>query len=216
VLDLAERAGTRRLLLASTGAVYGPAVAPSRETDAFAPLPAGAAAVNAAAKREAEALAADLVRRRPELAAGLARGFAFVGPYLPGAAGFAAYDFLQAVRAGRAITIQGDGTAVRSYLYGADLAVWLWTILLRTPAGQARAWNVGAEEPVTIRELAERVANTSPSPLPLTVVGRPTAGRPPHVYLPDTSRARTELKLRARIPLAEALAKTAAWWPAGN
>jgi dTDP-glucose 4,6-dehydratase len=211
VLQLAEQAGTQRLLLASTGAVYGPAPGPSRETDSSAPDPTKPASTNAEAKRVAESLTAGLVRRRPELAAGLARGFAFVGPYLPRDAGFAAQDFLQDVRAGRDIAIKGDGTAVRSYLYGADLAAWLWTILLRTPAGAARAWNVGAEEAVTIRQLADLAAGLGPRPLNVTVAGRAVPGQPPHTYLPDTTRARTELGLAQSVALPEALRRTLAW-----
>jgi dTDP-glucose 4,6-dehydratase len=220
VLRFAEQAGSRRLLLASTGAVYGAnptgEIRGMEETWCGAPDPTNPAAANPEGKRVAEFLASCLVHRHPELAVGLVRGFAFVGPYLPKEAGFAVDDFLRAAQAAREITVQGDGTAIRSYLYGLDLAVWLWTIWLRTPPGAARPWNVGAEEPVSIRQLAEAVAQLAPQPRLVTIAGQPDLTQRRHVYLPDTSRARQELGLVQQVALHEALRRTLAWMRASD
>ena len=139
VLEFAAQAGASRFLLASTGAIYGRAEVPGGVSEELpgGPDPLSPASANAEAKRVAEFLACCLARRRPELTVSIARGFAFVGPYLPKDAGFAAYEFIQDSLHGRDIRVIGDGTPLRSYLYGADLAVWLWTILLRSPSGQA-------------------------------------------------------------------------------
>ena len=215
VLEFAENAQTQRLLLASTGAIYGPhptgALHGLNENYRGAPDSTDPASANAEGKRAAEFLAACLVRRRPELAVGIARGFTFVGPYLSQEAGFAVADFLRAAQAGREIAIHGDGTPIRSYLYGADLAVWLWTILLRTPEGAARAWNVGAEEPISIHELAAMTANLRAPNLPITVLRTPETDSPKDVYLPDTTQAQSLLKLKQSIPLDCALRRTLTW-----
>ena len=65
------------------------------------------------------------------LEAKIARCFSFIGPYLPLDGRFAASDFILDALTKNIITVKGDGKAVRSYLYMADLAQWLWVILFK-------------------------------------------------------------------------------------
>ena len=139
----------------------------------------------------------------------IARCYAFVGPHLPLDAHFAAGNFLRDALAGRPIHIASDGSSVRSYLYAADLTVALWTMLFRAPS--MRAYNIGSEEAITIRELAELTARTvNPS---TSVTGGRQSRSCPHAapLRARHGRASDELSLRQTVPLAEALARTAAW-----
>ncbi len=216
VLALAQQARTRRFLLASTGAVYRGVASPDGsgvpETHPAGPDPVSPAPPYAEAKRIAEALAVSTVQSSPGLGLAMARGFAFLGPYLPAQAGFAAVDFMNDVLAGRPIGIRGDGTPLRSYLYGADLAVWLWTLLLRAPGNTA--WNVGSERAISIRDLAERMAAAKAGAVrvPVTVAIPPVPGAPVAAYVPDTSKARRELGLSETVGLDEAIRRTMIWY----
>jgi nucleoside-diphosphate-sugar epimerase len=199
-LGAAVRSGAVPFLCISSGAVYGPATAPVAEdhpTDA-------PASPYAEAKRTAEALCTRAG------GAVVARCFAFVGPHLPLDQHFAIGNFLADAAAGRAVEVAGDGTTVRSWMHTSDLAVWLWTLLLRGERG--RAYNVGSDAPCSIAGAAALVARLAPTPVPVVVHGRAAsplgAGS---YYVPSTARARHELGLEMAVPLDDALVRTLAW-----
>ena len=210
VLDFAVTAGARRFLLISSGAVYGfqpPHVKVLRETWSGAPDPNAPVSVYGEGKRMAELLCS-LYHQAHGMDCLIARCFAFVGPYLPLDAHFAIGNFLNDHIHGRPIHVKGDGTPVRSYMYAADLAVWLWTILVKGENG--KPYNVGSELEVTIGQTAATVASVLQSPWPLHMGRPPVPGTPIQRYVPSTARAQNELNLRERIPLQEAISRTAA------
>lgn len=207
-LEFARAAGARRFLLTSSGAVYGrPQLLHVPEDYVGSPDPADPRQAYAEGKRAAEMLCA--LYATEELQPTIARCFAFVGPYLPLDVHFAIGNFIRDALQGNAIRIGGDGTPYRSYLYAADLAVWLWTILLR--GRPLRPYNVGSADAVSIEELARVVAATLAPSASIEVAGQRRAGAVPERYVPAVVRAESELGLRVTIPLADAIRRTAQW-----
>jgi dTDP-glucose 4,6-dehydratase len=210
-LEFAVKHGARKFLLASSGAVYGkqPAdVTHIPESYAGAPDPVDAANVYAEGKRTAELLCA-LYQKTGRLDCKIARCWAFCGPHLRLDQHFAIGNFIGDVLAGRPIQIQGDGTPRRSYVYAADLAVWLWTILLRAPA--LVPFNVGSVHDVSILELAQTVAMTLNPQTEIRVARQAVAGAAPLRYVPCVDRAREMLGLRQTVGLEECISRTAKW-----
>lgn len=216
LLGFAAQCGVKKLLLTSSGAVYG--TQPSEITHvaedyAGAPDPLKPGSAYGEGKRVSEHLCAVHARQRGyELK--IARCFAFVGPHLPLGAHFAIGNFIRDALASRPIHIAGDGTPMRSYLYASDLAIWLWTLLFCAPTG--RAYNVGSTAHLSIAQLATTVAATLTPGLSVDIAQLSDSARPILRYVPSTTRAETELGLRTTVDLADAIARTAHWHQFNN
>lgn len=211
VLDFAKGHGVRRFLFTSSGAVYGKQpsdLSHIPEDYAGAPLTTDVNSAYGQGKRASEFMIA-MYSHIYGFDAMIARLFAFVGPLLPLDANYAVGNFIRDALNGGPIRIQGDGTPYRSYLYAADLAVWLWTILLR---GQSsRPYNVGSSIDLSILELAHEVAKMATGKVEINIALTPVSGVSPSRYVPETSRARQELGLTVKIGLPEAIQSTMDW-----
>lgn len=208
VSEFAAQAGARKILLTSSGAIYG--VQPAEmnhvtETYAGGPDPLASLAVYAEGKRVAEMLGG-LAARKYGFELKIARCFAFVGPNMPLDQHFAIGNFLRNALGDGPIVIQGDGTPFRSYLHAIDMAVWLWTILFR--GRNCRPYNVGSDVATTLSECAKVLTTLLPGRREVVVRGASDLSRAITRYVPSIDRARIELGLSVSIPFQEALRRT--------
>ena len=208
---LAAATGVQRLLLTGSGAQYG--TIPAQFADGISessPIAWDPSAPDSAygeGKRVSELLAA-LHAEQHGFAVVNTRCFAFVGPGLPLDGHFAIGNFIANALARQSIKLHSTGRSLRSYLYGADLAVWLLLLLLEAPNGSTV--NVGSSEVVSIVELAQRV-RTLLDPMLNVAIGIVEPAEERRHYVPDTTRARG-LGLDAWTDLDSAILRTAAWY----
>jgi nucleoside-diphosphate-sugar epimerase len=214
-LAFAAAHGVRRLLLCGSGAEYGAIPENYRggipESSSLSCTATQTTSAYGEAKRAAEILAA-LHAEKHGFEVVNTRCFAFVGPGLPLDGHFAIGNFLRAALANEPIKLATQGAATRSYLYGADLAVWLVVLLLEAAAGSLL--NVGSGQGIRIIDLATRVRDLV-NPRLAVLPGSRSADEERHLYLPCIQRAQA-LGLDAWTGLDEAITRTAAWHRLGD
>lgn len=211
-LEFARHCGAPKFLLTSSGSVYGkqpPDLTHIPEDYAGAPDPMDTHSVYGEGKRLAEHLCA-LYTQQYGIQTKIARCFALVGPYLPLDGHFAIGNFIRDGIQGGPIQVKGDGMPTRSYLYTADLAIWLWMILFK---GQSCfPYNVGSDEAITIAKLAEMVAEQFEPRIRIEIERENVTGLTGLRYVPSIARIHQDLELVPTIELAEAVQRTIGWF----
>lgn len=206
MLDLAVACGATKFLLTSSGGAYGPQPAEMKtipENYNGMPDPLVPSNTYSVAKRQAEHLCA-LYGKLNSIETVIARCFAFVGEDLPKDAHFAIGNFIRDAQERSEITVNGNGSPLRSYMYQSDLAHWLLTLLQFGKAGNA--YNVGSDEVISIVDAAHLVRDILAPEKKVHIKGAPLADNADrNRYVPDISKAKLELGLEVTIPLAQAI-----------
>lgn len=166
----------------------------------------------AEAKRYAETLCA-AARSEARIPVVTVRPFTFCGAYQDLEAPWVLNNFINDALSSRAIRILGDGKSTRSLMYGADLAYWLFVIMLNGKAGQV--FNVGSDQGEFVEEIAKRVAsNFSPSPSIVLNTSLTNINESSHL-VPDVSAAKASFGLKNYTNLDLAISRTIDWYRFG-
>jgi len=209
-LGLARRTRAK-ILQASTSEVYGdPEIHPQPETYRGNVNPLGPRACYDEGKRCAETLFFDY-HRQHALRIKVARIFNTYGPRMHPNDGRVVSNFIVQALSGEAITIYGDGSQTRAFCYVDDLVEGLMR-LMASPDNVTGPINLGNPHEMTVLELAEQV---------IAMVGgkarierRPLPQDDPTRRCPDITLARETLGWEPRVPLAQGLEKTIAYFRA--
>jgi UDP-glucuronate decarboxylase len=200
VLEIARR-DDAPVLLTSTAEVYGnPEVSPQSESYTGNVDTLGPRKGYEEGKRVAESLFA-VYAERYGVRAPIARVFNTYGPGMSLADTRVMPAFVRAALEGRPLVLHGDGRQTRCHVYVSDMVAGLRAVMRDGAAG--RAYNLGSQTPITVRELAERVLALSGSASPIIQVERPFHDHDRR--LPDTTRAQTELGWRPVVSLDDGL-----------
>ena len=207
VLKFAVQAGVRRVLYVSSGAVYG--VQPPEVKNIGEDAPCNPVSAYGQGKLRSEQMCRDA-----SVETVIVRCFAFIGEYLQLDNRFAIGNFIMDCMHGRAIEIKGDGTPMRSYMHGADLAEWLVSALVQ---GEAEGvYNIGSPAALSIADTAVLVQRVLDAEKGMIVRGKSVPGQLPPRYVPDVDKAKRQLGVKHKIDLERAVRTAAADWSARN
>jgi UDP-glucose 4-epimerase len=208
VLEASRRAGVRRVVSTSSSSVYGgAAVTPTPESAPLLPRSPYAVSKMAAenyARVYWELHGLETVSLRP---------FNVFGPRQRPDSQYAAVIplFIEALRAGRAPEVHGDGLQTRDFTYVED-TVSAYVAAANAPpdACAGRAYNVAAEGEHSLLELLdvlEKLLGVSVAPHHVA----PRAGDVRNSRA-DCALARSQLGWRSKVTLEEGLARTVDWF----
>jgi len=216
VLEFAKKQPElKAFLLTSSGAVYGKQqenVTHTKETDSFYIDINAPTSAYAEGKRIAE-LYCSIYAKQYNIPIKIARCFAFVGPYLPINKHFAIGNFISDVLSNNDITIKGDGTPFRSYMYASDLVIWLLTILIK--GGVNIPYNVGSDYAISIEDLALLFQKVHENKNDVKILGQ-KLNQPREQYVPDISKGKHSLHLEISVGIEDAIRKTIAFHQLNN
>ena len=216
----ANSAGTHRLLaiagesrarfvFASTSEVYGdPLEHPQRETYWGNVNPIGVRACYDESKRFGEALTVEY-RRRHGVNASIVRIFNTYGPRMNINDGRVVPAFIAAALAGKPLPVFGDGMQTRSFCYVDDLVAAL-LLVAGDPSADGEVFNIGNPHEITMRELAQTIADCAGSHGALEML--PPAPDDPARRKPDISRMTARYGWTPRVGLRDGIARTVAYF----
>ena len=199
------RAKQAHFLLASTSEVYGdPLVHPQSEAYVGNVDPVGPRGVYDEAKRYAEALVM-AYHRQHKMETRIVRIFNTYGPRMRLDDGRVVPNFIgQAIR-GEALTVYGDGSQTRCFLYVDDLVEGLVRLL---DSDFADPVNIGATREMSMLEFAGIVNQVSANPGGIVYKDQLRIDGDPQTRKPDTSRAQNILDWRPKVELEDGLGRT--------
>ena len=220
MLELARRLRIP-ILQSSTSEIYGdPKEHPQLESYWGNVNPIGVRSCYDEGKRVAETLLADCVREHG-VDARMVRIFNTYGPKMHPQDGRVVSNFIMQALRGEDLTVYGDGSQTRSFQYCDDL-IDAFRAYMSLPVGKVRDFmsahglgapvvNTGNPGEFTIRELAEMTLKMIPESKS-RIAYRPLPGDDPKQRRPDITLAKELLGWEPRVPLAEGLAKTIAYF----
>jgi UDP-glucuronate decarboxylase len=118
-------------------------------------------------------------------------------------------NFIIQALTGGDITVYGDGRQTRSFCYCSDLVDGL-VRLMASDEAVTGPLNLGNPSEITIRDLAETILALTGSRA--RIVARPLPLDDPRQRCPDITKAQTLLGWQPKVPLADGLKETVAYF----
>ena len=205
-LGLAKNKGAR-FFIASTSEIYGdPLVHPQPEEYWGNVNTIGPRGCYDEAKRFAEALTM-AYHREHKVETRIVRIFNTYGPRMRLNDGRVVPAFISQALKNKPITIFGKGTQTRSFCYYADLIEGIYRLMM---SDYDLPVNIGNPTEMTMLQFAEQIIKVTKSKSKITF--KPLPQDDPKQRKPDITKAKKILKWEPKVPLAEGLTKTIAYF----
>ncbi|WP_286669010.1 UDP-glucuronic acid decarboxylase family protein [Fodinibius salicampi] len=197
------KAKNARFLLASTSEVYGdPLTHPQKENYWGNVNPIGHRGVYDEAKRFAEAMTM-AYHRYHGIETRIVRIFNTYGSRMRLHDGRALPTFMRQALTGNSITVYGDGSQTRSFIYVDDLVEGIWRL---SQSEFVEPVNLGNPQEISILEFAKEIIDLTNSNSEIVFEELPKDD--PQIRQPDISRAREVLGWEPKYDRKEGLSKT--------
>jgi len=164
--------------------------------------PIGIRGVYDEAKRFAEAMVM-AYHRSHGMQTRIVRIFNTFGPRMRLHDGRALPEFMCQALEGKPITVYGDGSQTRSFIYVSDQIEGIFRLL---HSNEVEPVNIGNPDEISILEFAREIRDLTGSTS--DIVFRPLPQDDPHVRRPDISKARRILGWEPKVSRREGLART--------
>ncbi len=192
-------------LLASTSEVYGnPLMHPQKESYFGNVNSVGLRACYDEAKRFAESLTMEFVRKH-KIHARIVRIFNTYGPRMQKDDGRVVSNFINQALSVKDLTVYGDGTQTRSFCYVSDMVEGIILAMEKTDL-TGEVVNLGNPNELTIEEIGKYILKLTGSASKMIHVAQ-RLGDDPDRRKPDISKAKTLLDWSPKVNLEEGLLK---------
>ncbi len=169
VIETAHRY-RRKILVASTSEIYGKnSKGPLKEDDDRILGSTTKSRWSYSTSKAVDEILAYTYWKEKQLPAIIVRLFNTVGPRQTGHYGMVIPRFVEQALKGKDITVYGDGTQTRCFLYVKDV-VSAMVKLMENPAAVGQVFNLGSQQEVTIAGLAQKIIELTESSSRITYI----------------------------------------------
>lgn len=125
--------------------------------------------------------------------------------------------FIENILTGQAVPIHGDGSQTRTFTFVDDTIAGIYACMMN-PRADGEVFNIGAQEEVSILDLAHLIKRLSGTPgdlkvefIPYDQISKGRRYQDVMRRVPDVTKLRTLLGIEAQVSLEEGLRRTMVW-----
>jgi nucleoside-diphosphate-sugar epimerase len=137
----------------------------------------------------------------------IARPFSFIGPFQSLSRPWAINNFMHDALYNKTIHIVGNGEPVRSYMYPADLVVWILKILISGRINSA--YNVGSPFGINLKNAAKEIIQIAQTNVDIDIKHY---NNDTYSFIPDIALCENELGLKINYNIKDTLSRSITWF----